>query len=232
MRLSTRTAPTLLVSLALILPGIRVGAEGGAEGSSPPATRAYVSGTREAVLPHQESPATPTVETLHAALLAIMRSSDELGYNGRCDRISSVVAETFDLPFMAAKSMGRHWKKLPEADQGRWLEIFASHVSANYAGQFTGFSGETFETLGEESARSETLLVRTQLVDPTDENVELSYRLRQVPEGWKIIDVYMDGTVSELALRRSEFSSVAKREGFDALIETLNAKITKLASGE
>ena len=50
------------------------------------------------------------------------------------------------------------------------------------------------------------------------------------PDGWKIIDVYMDGTVSELSLRRAEFSSVAKREGFNSLIQTLEAKIEKLAA--
>jgi len=101
---------------------------------------------------------------------------------------------------------------------------------AQWAGRLDGYSGQHFETLGEEPARSETLVVRTQLIDPTDKNVELSYRLRETPDGWQIIDVYMDGTVSELALRRSEFSSVAKREGFDALIQTLEAKIDKLAA--
>ena len=231
MSLSIHTAPTLLVSLALILPGIRVGAEGGEEGPSPPATRAYVSGTREAVLPHQESPATPAVERLHAALLAIMRSSDELGYSGRLDRISPVVAETFDLPFMAAKSMGRHWKKLPEADQGRWLELFARHVSANYAGQFTGFSGEAFETLGEETAIRDTRVVRTRLTRPKEEAVQLNYRLREVDGAWRIIDIYLNGTVSELALRRSEYSSVLKRQGCEKLLSTIDEKLKDLAGG-
>ena len=168
---------------------------------------------------------------LHAALLAIMRSSDELGYSGRLDRISPVVAETFDLPFMAAKSMGRHWKKLPEADQGRWLEIFASHVSANYAGQFTGFSGETFETLGEETAIRDTRVVRTRLTRPKEEAVQLNYRLREVDGDWRIIDIYLNGTVSELALRRSEYSSVLKRQGFEKLLSTIDEKLKDLAGG-
>ncbi len=173
-----------------------------------------------------------SVEALHAALLAVMRDAETLGYEGRSVQLAPVIPLHFDVEFMARKAVGRHWEKASDEEKQRYLESFGRFMVANYAGRFDGYSGQSFETLGEESARSETLLVRTQLVDPTDKNVELSYRLRQVPEGWKIIDVYMDGTVSELALRRSEFSSVAKREGFDALIETLNAKITKLASGE
>jgi phospholipid transport system substrate-binding protein len=54
--------------------------------------------------------------------------------------------------------------------------------------------------------------------------------MRQVGDRWKIIDVYLDGTVSELALRRSEFSSIVKREDFDALIAAIDEKTAKLAS--
>jgi hypothetical protein len=35
--------------------------------------------------------------------------------------------------------------------------------------------------------------------------------------------------VSELALRRSEYSSLIQREGFDSLIVALNRKITDLS---
>ena len=174
---------------------------------------------------------TESVETLHAALLEVMRNAETLGYEGRSAQLAPVIPRHFDVEFMARKAVGRHWERASDEEKQRYLASFNRFMVANYAGRFDGYSGQSFETLGEESARSETLLVRTQLVDPTDENIELSYRLRQVPEGWKIIDVYMDGTVSELALRRSEFSSVAKREGFDALIKTLNAKIAKLATG-
>ena len=229
MSLSNRTTPALLVSLALVLPALGVRAQR-EEVSSPPATRASIAGTPEAVVPDEVLLATPSVEKLHAALLDIMSSADVLGYTGRFERISPVVAQTFDLPFMAEKSMGRHWKKLPEADQQRWLELFARHISANYAGQFTGFSGEAFETQGEETAIRDTRVVRTRLTRPSDDDVQLNYRLREVDGEWRIIDIYLNGTVSELALRRSEYSSVLKREGFEKLLSTIDEKVKELAS--
>ena len=100
---------------------------------------------------------------------------------------------------------------------------------ANYAGNFDGYSGQTFETLGEEESTHGTMLVRSRLVDPDGETTQLNYRLRPVDGEWKIIDVYLNGTVSELALRRSEYSSLIKREGFDSLIVALNEKITNLS---
>ncbi len=197
------------------------------EVASPPATRAEAPAPNAAA--DKNAPlATPSVEKLHAALLEIMRRADKLGYNGRFDYLNPVVQETFDLPFMASKSVGRHWKELPEADQKRWLELFAQHITANYAGQFTGYSGESFETLGEEPAIRDTRVVRTRLVRPGDEDVQLNYRLRDVDGKWRIIDIYLNGTVSELALRRSEYSSVLKREGFESLISTISKKVQEL----
>jgi phospholipid transport system substrate-binding protein len=227
--LAIRRSPALLLSLALALPAMSVRAQG-ENVTSPPATRTSVAEAPEPLVPDGVLLATPSVEKLHAALLEIMRSADELGYVGRFERISPAVAETFDLPFMAAKSMGRHWKKLPETDQQRWLAIFTRHIAANYAGQFTGFSGEAFETLGEETAIRDTRVVRTRLTRPSDEAVQLNYRLREVSGEWRIIDIYLNGTVSELALRRSEYSSVLKREGFEKLLSTIDEKVKELAS--
>jgi phospholipid transport system substrate-binding protein len=67
---------------------------------------------------------------------------------------------------------------------------------------------------------------------PQDEDVELTYRLRKEGDTWKIVDIYQKGTVSELALRRSEYSAVLKRDGFEALLKTVDAKTADYASGK
>jgi phospholipid transport system substrate-binding protein len=173
--------------------------------------------------------ATPTVEKLHTALIGIMKNAETLGYDGRYAQLTPVVEETFDLPFMARKSVGRHWKKLAEQEQVRWTEAFQRLTTASYAGRFEGFSGESFETHAEEAAIHDTMIVLTTLLRPGNEDVQLNYRLRRVGDTWKIIDIYLDGTVSELALRRSEYSTVLKREGFEELVSTLNGKVAELA---
>ena len=171
------------------------------------------------------------IDSLHAHLLDVMKNAEALGYDGRSAKLAPVIPEHFDVSFMAEKSVGRHWKSASDEDRQRFLETFLRFMVANYAGQFDGYSGQSFETLGEEPARLDTMLVRTLLLDPSDENIELNYRLRQVDGEWRIIDVYLDGTVSELALRRSEFSGIVKREDFDALIAAIDERIAKLASG-
>ena len=177
--------------------------------------------------------ATRAIEALHDSLLDVMRHATELEYTGRTEKLTPVIPAHFDLDFMAQKAIGRRsWSAANAEERERYLDAFTRFMVANYAGRFDGFSGQSFETVGEEAARSDTLLVKTQLIDPGQENIELNYRMRKVGKSWKIIDVYMDGTVSELALRRSEFASVVKRDGFDGLIKALDEKIAKLARGD
>jgi phospholipid transport system substrate-binding protein len=175
------------------------------------------------------TPPTHAIEALHAVLLGVMKDAEELGYEGRRDRLSPVVNDLFDVSFMAEKSVGRHWRTTSQEERQHLLETFAGFLVANYASNFDGYSGQTFETLGEEPSTRGTVLVRTRLLDPSSEPTQLNYRLRPVDGEWKIIDIYLDGTVSELALRRSEYSSLIQREGFDSLIVALNRKITNLA---
>jgi phospholipid transport system substrate-binding protein len=179
-----------------------------------------------------DTPATPpstVVDSLNDTLLGVMKDAEELGYEGRCERLSPVLRNLYDIPFMAQKSVGRYWKTTSEAERQHLLETFTEFTIANYAGNFDDYSGQTFETLGEEESTHGTMIVRSRLVDPNGEETQLNYRLRPVDGEWKIIDVYLNGTVSELALRRSEYSSLIQREGLDSLIVALNQKITNLS---
>ena len=178
------------------------------------------------------SGATASIDALHAGLLGVMKNAEVLGYEGRERELATVIPEYFDIDFMAKKSLGRHWKSAnPEARQ-RYLDSFARFMVANYAGRFDGFSGQSFHSESEEDARLGTKIVKARLANPEGEDVALDYRLREIDGRWKIIDVYLDGTVSELALRRSEFMTIVKREDIDALLVALDEKIAKLAQGD
>ena len=176
---------------------------------------------------------TQTIDALHASLLDVMKNAVALGYPGREQKLRGVVPHYFDVNEMARKSLGEaQWKLASEEAKRRYLETFERFMVANYAGRFDGFSGQSFQTLGEvPDPRPGAVIVKTRLIDPTDKNIDLNYRMRQVGGTWKVVDVYLDGTVSELAVRRSEFVSIVKRENLDALIVALDSKIAKLQAG-
>ena len=70
-------------------------------------------------------------------------------------------------------------------------------------------------------------IVRTRIVRADGDSVPLGYRMRRTERGWKIIDVYLNGVISELAIRRDEFSSFYKKEGIEALIASVNLHASK-----
>lgn len=183
---------------------------------------------RAASMPSSGSPQA-VVWTLQAALLKVMQEAQTMGFEGRYEFLKPVVAETFDVRFMGSKSVGRYWKKLDADQQALWLTKFAGYLTANYAGNFSEYDGESFEVLGEEASSRNTRVVLTRLNVPSGEDVVLNYRLREAsPAEWRIIDIYLKGTVSELALRRSDFSATLKDKGFDELTMAIDKKIADL----
>lgn len=169
------------------------------------------------------------VGRLNAALIEVMRSADELGFAGRYERLAPVLSEAFDFPLMARVSVGRHWRKLQDSDRERLVDAFGRMSIATFAARFDGYSGERFEVLGEEPAPREAVLVRNRLLKNDGEAVEINYLLKAAKGRWRVVDVFLDAKYSELAMKRSEYTSVIKNAGFEGLLRSLDEKIAELA---
>jgi phospholipid transport system substrate-binding protein len=180
--------------------------------------------------PAGDGAARATVEQLYDALLEVMHRGEQLAYQERCAQLDPVIRQVYDLPLMSAKTLGRYWKGLSEQDRERWVSTFSRYTVSIYAYNFDEYSGQQFEVLAVEPSSHETLIVRTRIVPVDDDPVDLDYRLRDGEGGWRVIDVFANGTVSELARRRSEFSSVFKRDGFETLLSSLEEKIASPGS--
>lgn len=180
-----------------------------------------------------------TVEALHAALLGVMREAASLGVRGRAERLRPALEAALDLPAMARGAAGAaRWNAASEAEREALASAFAGWTTAVYASRFTGYSGERFETLGEEAAPGggdgDARLVRTRLVrgDPSQPPVPLNYLLRRSPDGrWRAVDIYLQGTVSEIATRRAEFASTLREGGAGRLAAVLRERAAGLLAG-
>jgi phospholipid transport system substrate-binding protein len=164
------------------------------------------------------------VQSFYAALDASMKAGDSLTLEARKQLLAPAVGKTFDLPLMAAKVLGRHWRDLSTADQRSWIDAFSALTVKTYAEQFDEDTGLVFEVGAVQAAPGGTALVRTKLKRANDAPVAIDYRLRPVGGGWRVMDIFLNGTVSELALRRSEYTSVLERDGFAKLVTTLQTR--------
>ena len=175
------------------------------------------------------SDATSTVERLHAALIEVMKDAKALGYEGRRQRLDPVIRAAYDLPLMTEIVMGPMWKSLSPNDQSAVVAAFSDWTVANYASRFDGWDGEEFVTGDQADGGRGTVIVHTKLTSQKDEPVALDYRLRKDDDGWRIIDIYADSAISELATRRSEFASVLSQGGLPVLLDRLRQRTQALA---
>ena len=166
-----------------------------------------------------------TVDSFDAALMDVMKNAEKLGYKGRFDKFVPVIEKTYDLPLMTRISVGPQWASLTPDQQAKVIEAFKQLSIATYASRFDGYGGESFQITGESPANGGDDIVDTKLVRPNDEPVELNYRLRKNGDDWKIIDVYLSGTISQLANYRSEFAATLRSGGADALVALINQKV-------
>ena len=169
------------------------------------------------------------VQRLYDALLGVMQEGTALGFQGRYDRLAPVIAGVYDLPGMTRLAVGPTWVELDAATQGRLVEAFTRMTLSTYAARFEAFNGEKLEVLDTRPLSNGTVMVNSRIVKSDGEPVELNYVTRQGQAGWRIVDVYLTGTISELATRRAEFGSLIAQGGAEALIEALAKKSAALA---
>jgi phospholipid transport system substrate-binding protein len=164
-----------------------------------------------------------TVQALYDALLNSMRNGRTLGQRGRFTQLAPVIRRTFDIASMARLSVGPSWAALTEAQRQRVSESFGRYISAIYADRFDSYDGQKLEVTGEQPAPS-GVMVKSQIIKANGEPVKVDYMMRRNGETWLISDIYLDGAISEVATRRSEFATILKNDGIDGLIAALNRK--------
>lgn len=167
------------------------------------------------------------IAEFNATLLTVIRDAKALGYAGRRDVLRKQLDDVYHFPVMARIAVGSHWRKLKPWQQATLVTHFGRLTHATYASRFNGWTGEQFEMRGVQQVRAKTVLVKTAIIRPRDNPVEINYLMRQFHAGWKVIDIFLKGSYSELATKRAEYSSILRRQGFDALIRQLDAKIAE-----
>jgi len=164
-----------------------------------------------------------TVQGLYDALLGAMKNGRTLGQSGRFMQLEPVIRRSFDIAAMARLSVGSAWATLTEAQRQQVIESFGRYISAIYADRFDSYNGQKLQVTGEQPNVG-GVLVKSQIIKANGEPVKVDYLMRRNGDNWLISDVYLDGAISEVATRRSEFGAIIKNDGVDGLIAALNRK--------
>jgi phospholipid transport system substrate-binding protein len=177
-----------------------------------------------------EAQASRRIEAYYSQLMPTLKAAGSLSVGERDRRFGPAIRSAFDIGTMARLATGPAWSKFSGAQQAAVREAFARFLVAEYAHQVSDYSGESFvvEPQTSPEARGGGEIVKTKLLQPGGRTVQINYLVR----GGRVIDVYLNGTISDLATRRDEFASIlAGGGGADALVKTLRERTDSLLAG-
>jgi phospholipid transport system substrate-binding protein len=148
-------------------------------------------------------------------------------HSSAASRSRDIRCRSFDIPTMARLSVGPTWAGISEMQRQQVIEGFGRYISATYADRFDSYAGQKLQVTGEQR-NAGGVVVKSQIVKANGEPVKVDYMMHRNGEGWLISDIYLDGAISEVATRRSEFGAIIRADGVDGLIAALNRKADML----
>ena len=173
-------------------------------------------------------PAAP-IAALDAALIGAMKGG-KTAFAAREAALAPAVDAAFDLPGILKSAVGLRWASLPAAQQQALLTAFRDFTLASYAGNFNSFSGQTIAVVPPPRAVGADQVVQTAIASGGVTN-RVDYQMRQIGGGWKAVDVLLDGSISNVAVQRSDFRALLAPGDASKLIDSLRHKTADLVNG-
>lgn len=177
--------------------------------------------------PEAEAP----IAALNQALLAAMQAGQTTPFVQRFERLAPAVERAFDLAGILQASVGPRWSGLPPAQQAQLQEVFRRFTVASYAARFDSYGGERIEVVPDGRGVGADQVVATRIVPPGGEPTRIDYVMRRGPAGWRAVDVLLNGSISQVAVQRSDFRASVAAGDASALIASLQRKVAELSGG-
>lgn len=195
------------------------------------AVAAMLSGSPGAKAEDASGPAAP-IQQLDAALLASMRAGENAPFSQRYAILAPAVGQALDLNAVLRAAVGPSWYSLAPNQKAALAATFERYTVSDYAANFDSYNGQSFQVLPQTRALPDgDVIVRTEIIRRNDSPVEIDYVMRHTPAGWKAVDVLTNGTISQVAVQRSDFGSLLASGGAPALQAGLQRKVSTLSNG-
>ncbi|WP_428533865.1 ABC transporter substrate-binding protein [Rhodopila sp.] len=173
-----------------------------------------------------------TIKQFNAALLSTMKVGARADFGQRFEALEPAVDLAFDLPAVLSVSVGPAWASLPAPQRGSLLDAFRRYTVASYVANFDHYSGQSFSVLPRtRDVGAGRLVVQSRIQPVSGDPTELDYVMQQTGSGWKIVDVLAAGSISRVAVQRSDFRHLLSSGGGGALLASLQRKTSDLSGG-
>jgi len=168
---------------------------------------------------------------LYAALQAAMRAGRDSPFASRFDALAPVVDRVFDLDTVLRMSVGMRWSGFDEPTRQRLFKAFRRFTTATYVANFDTYDGEQFTIMPDVRESGSDRVVQTEITAPGADRIRLDYVMRAFDSVWRAVDVLIDGSISRVAVQRSDFRMILASGDAEALIKSLHRKVSDLSAG-
>ncbi len=132
---------------------------------------------------------------------------------------------------MTQLTVGPPWSMISDGDKKALIDAFERMTIANYAKNFASFNGEQFVVDPMVKMRGQDKIVESKLIGSDKMVTPFNYRMHMAGDKWKVVDIYLNGTISQLALKRADFSSTVASSGAQGLVKKINALVDMQMAG-
>lgn len=179
-----------------------------------------------------EPAAIAPIAALNQALIQVMKAGRSTPFRQRYQVLAPAIERALDLPYILQVSVGASWRSLTPDQQQTLLAAFRQYTVASYLNNFDSYNNQKFViNPTTRPVGSNEQVVDTQIIPASGERHTIDYVMRNSPQGWKAVDVLADGSISRVAVQRSDFSAVLNRGGVSALTASLQQKTEALERG-
>jgi phospholipid transport system substrate-binding protein len=172
------------------------------------------------------------VQQLSNQLLQVMRAGRGTPFQQRYEMLAPAVDQAFDLNTILRTSVGLRWSSLPPAQQQQLQQVFRRYTVATFVANFDNYTGQQIQVApGTRQVSPTEQIVQTEIVAPGGNPTQLDYVMRNEGGAWKAVDVLADGSISRVAVQRSDFRSLLEDGTGAELVASLNRKVASLSDG-
>ncbi len=136
--------------------------------------------------------------------------------------------EGFDVNFLARISLGRFVRQMTRDQFGEYMRLFPDYIVNKFANRIGEYTNQTIEVGEVVPAGRSDVYVRTSLLRPGTEPLAADWRVRKTKDGFRIVDVKVEG-ISMVISQRDEFAALIEKSGIDGLLAELRKGAAELA---
>lgn len=143
----------------------------------------------------------------------------------KTERFRDLFNDGFDIPAISRFVLGRSWRRAKDDEKAAFVGVFEDVIVYTWSRRFSEYDGQTIKVQSTSPDGKTGTLVDSVVVDDNGQTIAVQWRLRQRPEGLRIVDVIVEGVSMAITYRQDYASVIRQSGGMQGLLAELRKQV-------